>query len=70
MKIVVFGASGRVGQHIVEQALSKGYQVTAFVRRENSLPQNDPNLNIILAIYLTVKNSKRPLWGQTHAYRH
>jgi uncharacterized protein YbjT (DUF2867 family) len=48
MKITIFGASGRIGQHLVEQALSKGYQVTAFVRRANSLPKNDPNLNIIV----------------------
>lgn len=32
MRIVVFGAAGRTGQQIVEQALGHGHEVTAFVR--------------------------------------
>lgn len=32
MKIVVFGATGRVGACVVEQALQAGHDVTAFVR--------------------------------------
>lgn len=32
MKIIVFGATGRVGQLFVQQAIEKGYKVTAFVR--------------------------------------
>ncbi|MCI0632633.1 MAG: NAD(P)H-binding protein [Actinobacteria bacterium] len=31
MKIVVFGASGRTGRKVVEQALGRGHQATAFV---------------------------------------
>lgn len=31
--IVVFGASGKTGREVVQQALSNGYHVTAFVRR-------------------------------------
>lgn len=33
MKVVVFGASGRTGRDIVEQALSRGYQVTIFIHK-------------------------------------
>jgi putative NADH-flavin reductase len=32
MEIIVFGASGRLGRKIVEQALTAGHRVTAFVR--------------------------------------
>jgi uncharacterized protein len=32
MKIVVFGANGRVGQRIVAEALTRGHEVTAAVR--------------------------------------
>lgn len=32
MKIIVFGATGGVGQHVLQQALAKGFEVSAFVR--------------------------------------
>ena len=32
MKLTIFGATGRTGSHVVEQALTAGYEVTAFVR--------------------------------------
>lgn len=32
MKVVIFGASGRTGHHLVEQALGAGHEVAAFVR--------------------------------------
>lgn len=38
-KIVVFGATGKVGTHFVEQAMHAGYQVRAFVRNRTKLSQ-------------------------------
>ncbi len=35
MRIIVFGATGRVGKCIVEQAIQAGHDVTAFVRDRN-----------------------------------
>lgn len=35
MQITVFGASGKVGTLVVEQALKRGYTVVAFVHRRN-----------------------------------
>lgn len=32
MKLIVFGATGGVGQQFVQQALEKGHEITAFVR--------------------------------------
>ena len=32
MKLTVFGATGRIGGHVVQQALDAGHTVTAVVR--------------------------------------
>ena len=37
MKLAVFGATGRTGRHIIEQALAAGHEVTAFVRDPSKL---------------------------------
>ena len=37
MKVVVFGASGRTGRLIVEGALARGHDMTAFVRAPEKL---------------------------------
>jgi putative NADH-flavin reductase len=47
MKIAIFGASGRTGQHIVSQALQHGHTVNAFVRNRDKLMISDPDLEII-----------------------
>jgi putative NADH-flavin reductase len=41
MRIAIFGASGRTGRQLVEQAVAKGHQVTAIVRNPDGLP-SDP----------------------------
>ncbi len=33
MKVVIFGAAGRTGRHVVERALGHGHAVTAFIHR-------------------------------------
>ncbi|WP_129669629.1 NAD(P)-dependent oxidoreductase [Phytoactinopolyspora endophytica] len=37
MRLAVFGASGRTGRHVVQQALSRGHAVTALVRDPTKL---------------------------------
>ena len=38
MRIAIFGASGRTGRQLVEQAVAKGHQVTAIVRNPHGFP--------------------------------
>ncbi len=37
MKLALFGATGRTGQHLLEQALAHGHAVTALVRNPSAL---------------------------------
>jgi len=37
MKIAIFGATGKVGRHLVDQALERGDEVTAFARDASTL---------------------------------
>lgn len=38
MKIALVGATGNIGREITRQALTRGHQVTAIVRRDSGLP--------------------------------
>ncbi len=47
MKIAVLGATGRTGRLVVEQAIERGHQVVAYVRRPGAL-QPKPALQIVV----------------------
>ena len=47
MKIIVFGATGGVGQSVVKQAVENGFEVTAFVRTPAKLEVTHEKLNVI-----------------------
>ena len=47
MKVVIFGASGATGKHLVLQALEAGHEVTAFVRDPGKLGLLYPRLTIV-----------------------
>lgn len=47
MKIVVFGAAGRTGRLLVEQALEKGYEVTGFARSPEKLGLEHERLRLV-----------------------
>jgi len=47
MKLTIFGASGRTGRPLVEQALAAGHDVTALVRTPSSFPIKHERLNVI-----------------------
>lgn len=50
MRIAVFGATGRTGRPLVEQAVGRGHEVIAFVRDETGLPstvRNDDRVRVV-----------------------
>jgi len=47
MKVVIFGGAGGTGRVVVEQALEKGYEVTAFDRHPQALTIQHPKLSIV-----------------------
>ena len=44
MNIIIFGATGSIGKHVVNEALEKGHNVTAFARNIDKLT---PHSNLI-----------------------
>ena len=46
MKVIVFGATGKTGQHVCGQALERGHEVTAFTRSANRVDRRDSNLRV------------------------
>ena len=47
MKLIIFGSTGSVGHHVVEQALELGHHVTAFARHPEALAFEHENLTRI-----------------------
>ena len=47
MKLFVIGATGRTGQEIVQQALARGHQVTAFVRSPEKITAKSERLTVL-----------------------
>ncbi len=47
MKIIIFGASGRTGRHLISQALEQGHAVTAFARTPGKIQTRHERLQII-----------------------
>lgn len=45
MRILLLGATGRTGKHVLSYALEKGYQVSCLVRKPERLKQH-PNLSV------------------------
>lgn len=47
MKLTIFGASGKTGIPLVQQALAAGHDVTAFVRNPGKLPVQHDHLTVV-----------------------
>jgi putative NADH-flavin reductase len=47
LRVAVFGASGKIGRHVVDQLLAAGHIVTAYVRNPAKLTTTHPNLTVI-----------------------
>ncbi|TBL75718.1 NAD(P)-dependent oxidoreductase [Paenibacillus thalictri] len=48
MNLTLFGASGAIGQIVMEHALKNGDNVTAYVRKSGSLNHSHPKLHIVV----------------------
>jgi putative NADH-flavin reductase len=46
-RVLIIGATGGTGRQLVQQALERGYTVTALVRNPSKLQSNHPQLNLI-----------------------
>jgi uncharacterized protein YbjT (DUF2867 family) len=47
LRVAVFGASGNIGRHVVDQLLAAGHRVTAYVRNPSKLTGTHPNLTVV-----------------------
>lgn len=47
MELTIFGATGRTGRHLLEQALGAGHTVTAFARDPAKLPVQHERLRVV-----------------------
>jgi putative NADH-flavin reductase len=55
MRVAIIGASGQIGAFIRDEALARGHQVTAIVRRPEKIAVQDPRLHILKADILKDK---------------
>ena len=46
-RIVIFGATGKTGRHVWQQALEQGHEVTVFVRSPAKIESTESNLHIV-----------------------
>lgn len=64
-KIIIFGPTGTVGAHILQQALQAGHQITAFCRNKLNLKITEhPNLTIVEGDVYNVEQTVNALNGQ------
>jgi len=63
-RIIIFGATGGTGQHLVQQALDKNYNVTAFVRNPEKLKTSNDCLSIIQGNVLNQSDVNSAVKGQ------
>ena len=63
MRVVVIGASGGTGRQLVEQALARGHDVTAFVRKPARLPVRHESLRIVVGDVLDAASVAQAIQG-------
>jgi len=66
MRIAIFGATGRTGYPLVEQAIERGHEVVAFVRDETGLSstlRNDDRVRVVEGDAYTGEGVERAVAG-------
>ncbi len=61
MKLVVIGATGRVGRQVVEQALAMGHEVIAVVRRPEAMTVRHDRLDVVRGDVLDPASLEKPI---------
>jgi putative NADH-flavin reductase len=56
MDLILFGASGTIGQRILNEALDRGHSVTAVARDPSRITQSSPQLKIVRGDVLDPEN--------------
>ncbi|MGN2635511.1 NAD(P)-dependent oxidoreductase [Nocardia takedensis] len=64
MRITVFGATGTVGRHVVEQALEQGHEVTAFTRDAATVTRRHDNLRVVQGDVFDSAAAEKAIVGQ------
>lgn len=64
MKLLIFGATGLTGRHLVDQALKANHTVTAFARNPVKLEIKHPNLRIVQGDVMEMDSIERAMPGQ------
>lgn len=64
MKLAIFGATGTVGRHVVEQALNQGHLVTAFARNPAKLDIQHAQLQRVQGDVMDFEAVKQAVRGQ------
>ena len=63
MKVIVFGATGGVGQSVVSQGLENGLEISAFVRTPAKLGISHKNLTVIQGNAFNLKEVSEAIAG-------
>lgn len=64
MKVLIFGATGSVGQHLVQQALARGHIVTVFVRDAAKLGDARAEVRVVLGDVMDSASVEEAVAGQ------
>ena len=63
MKIALIGANGTVGQRILQEALTRGHQVTAIVRDPSRMTNKNEKLSVVTSDILAGENFSNVISG-------
>src|ERR1700730_6173755 len=64
MRLLIVGANGGTGRHLVAQALQRGHIVTAFVRNPSTLERNHSQLTVVQGDVLDYASVEAAVRGQ------
>lgn len=64
MQVIIFGATGSLGSHVVKEALAKGYSVKAFTRNADKMKgMKNPDLIIVQGDVTNVEDVSNAIKG-------